>query len=129
MFPIALAFLKVPMRVWEASSMSLLVIAIFLLVLILIPGVGKEVNGSMRWIQLGPFSLQASEPVKLCIIAYLASYLVRHGDTVKTDFKGFIRPVGVLTLISGLLLLEPDFGASVVLFSTALACYSWPVYL
>ena len=116
----ALAFLKVPMRVWEASSMSLLVIAIFLLVLILIPGVGKEVNGSMRWIQLGPFSLQASEPVKLCIIAYLASYLVRHGDTVKTDFKGFIRPVGVLTLISGLLLLEPDFGASVVLFSTAL---------
>ncbi len=117
---LAFIILKVPMRVWEMGSMSLLLIAIFMLALILIPGVGKEVNGSMRWIQLGPFSLQASEPVKLCIIAYLASYLVRHGETVQTDFKGFIRPIGVLTLISALLLLEPDFGASVVLFATAL---------
>ncbi len=117
---LAFIILKVPMRVWEMGSMSLLLIAIFMLALILIPGVGKEVNGSMRWIQLGPFSLQASEPVKLCVIAYLASYLVRHGETVQTDFKGFIRPIGVLTLISALLLLEPDFGASVVLFATAL---------
>lgn len=117
---LALIILKIPMRLWEMGSMTLLITAIFMLVLILIPGIGKEVNGSMRWIQLGPFSLQASEPVKLCIIAYLAGYLVRHGETVQTDFKGFIRPIGVLTLISGLLLLEPDFGASVVLFATAL---------
>ena len=112
--------LKIPMRFWELAGVPLLLITIFLLVLILIPGVGKEVNGSMRWIQLGPFTLQASEPARLCIIAYLAGYLVRHGDTVKTEFAGFIRPVGVLTLISGLLLLEPDFGACVVLFATAL---------
>jgi cell division protein FtsW len=116
----AIIILKVPMRLWEMGSMSLLITAIFMLALILIPGVGKEVNGSMRWIQLGPFSLQASEPVKLCIIAYLASYLVRHNETVQTDFKGFIIPICVLTLISGLLLLEPDFGATVVLFATAL---------
>lgn len=116
----ALIILKVPMRLWEMGSMSLLIMAVFMLALILIPGVGKEVNGSMRWIQLGPFSLQASEPVKLCIIAYLASYLVRHSETVQTDFKGFIIPICVLTLISALLLLEPDFGATVVLFATAL---------
>ena len=117
---IGLIVLKIPMRLWEMGSMALLLLAIFMLVLILIPGVGKEVNGSMRWIQLGPFSLQASEPVKLCVIAYMASYLVRHSETVRTDFKGFIRPIAVLTLISGLLLLEPDFGATVVLFSTSL---------
>ncbi len=116
----AIIILKIPMRIWEMFSMTLLITALFMLTLILIPGVGKEVNGSMRWIQLGPFSLQASEPVKLCVIAYLAGYLVRHGETVQTDFKGFILPIGVLTLISGMLLLEPDFGASVVLFATAL---------
>ena len=112
--------LKIPTRFWEVISVPLLILAFLLLSLILVAGVGKEVNGSMRWIQLGPFALQASEPVKLCIIAYLAGYLVRHGDTVRTEFAGFIRPVGVLTLISGLLLMQPDFGASVVLFATAL---------
>lgn len=117
---LAIIILKVPMRIWEMGSMSLLIIAFVMLVLILIPGVGKEVNGSMRWIQLGPITLQASEPAKLCIIAYLASYLVRHGETVKTDIKGFLLPVLVLIGISGLLLLEPDFGATVVLFATAL---------
>ncbi len=116
----AIVILKLPMRFWEAMSVPLLIVALLLLVLVLLPGIGKEVNGSMRWIQLGPFSLQASEPVKLCVIAYLASYIVRHQKTVQTDFSGFIRPIGVLTLISGLLLLEPDFGASVVLFATAL---------
>ncbi|HIF49980.1 MAG TPA: putative lipid II flippase FtsW [Thiotrichaceae bacterium] len=117
---LALIILKIPMHLWESCSMSLLILAFIMLALILVPGVGKEVNGSMRWIQFGPFSLQASEPVKLCIIAYLASYLVRHVKTVQTDFRGFIIPIGVLTLISGLLLLEPDFGATVVLFATAL---------
>jgi len=117
---LAFIILKIPMRFWELVSVPLLMTAIFMLILILIPGVGKEVNGSMRWIQLGPFSLQASEPVKLCVIAYLAGYMVRHGETVQTNFAGFIRPIGVMTFISGLLLLEPDFGASVVLFATAL---------
>ena len=67
---------------------------------------------------MGSFAFQASEPIKLCVIAYLAGYMVRHGDTVQTSFSGFIRPIGVMTLISGLLLLEPDFGASVVPLET-----------
>ena len=116
----AIVILRIPMRFWEIMSVTMLVTAILMLVMVLIPGVGKEVNGSMRWVQLGPFSLQASEPVKFFVIAYLSGYIVRHQSKVQTDFAGFIRPIGVLTLISGLLLLEPDFGASVVLFATAL---------
>ncbi len=115
-----LIILKIPMFVWQTISPYLLIVAIVLLVVIFIPGLGKEVNGSMRWIKLGSFTLQASEPVKLFIIAYLAGYMVRHVKTVQTDFAGFIRPIGVLTLITALLMLEPDFGASVVLFITAL---------
>ena len=117
---LALGCLKLPMRVWQALSGPLLIMVIALLALTLVPGLGKEVNGSTRWIQLGPVTLQASELARLCVIAYLAGYLVRHGEAVRADFAGFIRPVCLLTLIAALLLLEPDYGVSVVLFMTAL---------
>ena len=117
---LAIVAIKLPMKIWQYASVPLLLAGIFLLVLVLLPAIGREVNGSMRWIGFGPFALQASEPVKLCTIAYLAGYLVRHNKSVKDSFAGFIRPVGVLTLIAALLLLEPDYGASVVLFATAL---------
>jgi cell division protein FtsW len=117
---LALLAMKLPMKFWEYTSVPCLIVGIFLLVLVLIPSVGREVNGSMRWIGIGPIALQASEPIKLFIVAYLAGYLVRHNESVKISFAGFIRPIGILTLIVGLLLLEPDFGAGVVLFATAL---------
>ena len=114
------ASLKVPLSVWEFLSVPLLVLGLLLLVLVLIPGVGREVNGSTRWITFGSLSLQASEPVKICVIAYLAGYMVRHGEHVRKNFAGFIRPIGVLTIVASLLLLEPDYGSCVVLFATAL---------
>jgi len=114
------ASLKVPLSVWEYLSVPLLVLGLLLLVLVLIPGVGREVNGSTRWITFGSFSLQASEPVKICVIAYLASYMVRHGEHVRNNFAGFIRPICVLTIVASLLLLEPDYGSCVVLLATAL---------
>ncbi len=114
------ASLKVPLSVWEFLSVPLLVLGLLLLVLVLIPGVGREVNGSTRWITFGSLSLQASEPVKICVIAYLASYMVRHGEHVRNNFAGFIRPICVLTIVASLLLLEPDYGSCVVLFATAL---------
>lgn len=117
---LAYATLKIPLHVWEFMSVPLLLLALLLLALVLIPGVGREVNGSMRWIRLGPINLQASEPAKLCVIVYLAGYLVRQAEQVRNSFAGFIIPVLVMTTIAGLLLLEPDFGASVVLFTTAL---------
>lgn len=119
---LTLAFitLKLPITVWQKLSVSLLIVGFIFLVLVLIPGIGREVNGSMRWIGIGSVTLHASEPVKICVIAYLAGYLVRHGQQVRESFFGFMRPIIVLTLIAGLLLLEPDYGACVVLFVTAL---------
>jgi cell division protein FtsW len=114
------AALKIPLSVWEFLSVPLLVLGLLFLVLVLIPGVGREVNGSTRWITFGSLSLQASEPVKFFVIAYLAGYMVRHGEHVRNSFAGFIRPICVLTIVSGLLLLEPDYGSCVVLFATAL---------
>ncbi len=109
-----------PLSVFDRISTFLLLTGIVLLAIILIPGVGHEVNGSMRWIALGPVSLQASEPTKLAVIIYTSSYLVRHQVQVQTEFSGFIKPVGILTIIAALLLLEPDFGAAVVIFATTL---------
>lgn len=112
--------LRTPLSVWERLSVPLLILSVALLVLVLIPGVGREVNGSMRWIAIGPVNLQSSEPAKLCVIAYMAGYLVRQGDKVRSTFGGFIMPILVVTLLAGLLLLEPDFGGAVVLFATML---------
>jgi len=109
----------VPLSVFDRVSTVFLLSGIALLAILLVPGVGHEVNGSMRWIRFGSVSLQPSESMKFAVIVYLSSYLVRHQFHVQTDFVGFIKPVGVLTIIAGLLLLEPDFGAAAVIFSTA----------
>ncbi len=111
---------QIPLRVWESMGVTLLAIALFLLVLVLIPGVGREVNGAVRWINLGPVALQVSEFAKLLIFLYLAGYLVRHAEEVRTSFKGFLKPVGAIGIALGLLLMEPDFGAAVVVFSVML---------
>lgn len=116
----AMICLKLPMRVWQALGVPLLLLAGLLLFVTLLPGLGREVNNSTRWIPLGPFALQASEPARLALIAYLAGYLVRHGEAVRADFSGFILPVLVLACISLLLLWQPDYGASVLLIMTAL---------
>ncbi len=112
--------LRTPLQLWERLSVPLLALAVILLLLVLIPGIGREVNGSMRWIDLGPVNLQSSEPVKLLVIAYLAGYLVRQGERVRSSFGGFITPILVVTVLAGLLLLEPDYGGAVVLFATTL---------
>ena len=110
--------LKSPVVLWEKMSLPLLLLAIALLALVLIPGVGREVNGSVRWIRLGPVNFQGSELAKVCMIAYVAAYLVRNASRLHMTFTGFIRPIGVVTLISALLLLEPDYGSVVVIFLT-----------
>jgi cell division protein FtsW len=106
---------------WEKSGMALLGFALFLLVLVLIPGIGKSVNGSTRWISLDMFNLQVSEVVKLFMLIYVAGYLVRHGEAVRTSLLGFIKPMLLVGLAGLLLMLEPDFGATVVLMGTVLS--------
>lgn len=105
---------------WEKGGVVLLFIGMALLVAVLMPGLGHEVNGSRRWLSFGLFNLQASEPMKLFIIVYLAGYLVRHGEELRGTLKGFVKPLVLLSVIAVLLLLEPDFGATAVMFATAL---------
>jgi cell division protein FtsW len=104
----------------EQAGMLLLLIAFAMLLAVLIPGVGTQVNGSVRWLNTGLFRLQVSEPAKLMILTYLASYLARHGEEVRTQFSGFIKPLALLGVAALLLLLEPDFGATVVMLATAM---------
>lgn len=111
---------RLPLAVWEQYGPHMILIALVALALVLIPGIGKEVNGSRRWIDLGVITVQVSEAVKLLIIVYLAGYLVRRGHLVQSTFGGFLRPLALMAVISALLLLEPDFGASVVIVGTAL---------
>ncbi len=115
-----LAATRIPSQVWRTLSPVLLGVGALMLVLVFIPGLGREVNGSMRWVSLGPFNLQPSEPMKLAMVLYLAGYLVRRGELVRSTVGGFIRPMSMLAVIGALLLFEPDYGATVVLFSTAL---------
>ncbi|HHJ80511.1 MAG TPA: cell division protein FtsW, partial [Candidatus Tenderia electrophaga] len=118
---VGLVVFKVPVSVWQRLGPWLLLAGLALLLFILIPGIGRTVNGATRWLNLGFFNLQVSELMKLFVIIYMAGYLVRRGDEVRTSFSGFLKPMLVLSLVALLLLLEPDFGSSVVIFSTALA--------
>jgi len=114
---IAAAMYRIRLAHWDRSGRGLLLFALFLLVLILIPGVGHTVNGSTRWLPMGLFRLQVSEFAKLFVAIYMAGYLVRKSEEVKGTFKGFLKPIMVLGLCSVLLLMEPDFGATVVLMA------------
>ena len=93
---------------------------LFLLVLVLVPGIGHTVNGATRWINIFGFFFQPSEWFKLTIIVYIASYIMRHENEVANSLSGFLRPFVIITIICILLLLEPDFGSSVVLTITAI---------
>ena len=122
MIGISAAFLVTRIRLayWEKSGVLLLVLAMVLLMLVLVPGIGKTVNGSTRWIQLGIFNLQVSELAKLFLLIYTAGYLVRHGSEVQQSFWGFVKPMLLVSMACLLLLLEPDFGATVVIMLTVM---------
>jgi cell division protein FtsW len=117
---LGLLVLRVRLAWWEQCSLLCILVAILLLSLVLLPGVGTEVNGSTRWINLGMFRLQVSEPAKLLAMIYMAGYLVRRGEEVRQTSAGFIKPLGLIAIAAVLLLMEPDFGAMVVLVTTAL---------
>ena len=115
-FGLFLIFLmsRIRLIVWESLGPLLLVLSLALLALVLVPGIGREVNGSSRWIVLGPIGLQVSEFAKIATIIYLSGYLTRHAEQVQTSFKAFFNPIIILSLIVFLLILEPDFGSAVV---------------
>lgn len=105
---------------WEKSSLTLLAFGLVLLVIVLIPGLGTKVNGATRWLSLLGLRIQVSEVFKLLSVIYVASYVNRHLQTVRSSVFGMLYPLLLLSLGCGLLLLEPDFGAAAVLMATAL---------
>jgi len=112
---------NLPLAWWQRSGYLLLMLAFALLMMVLIPGIGRRINGSMRWVVLGSFHLQVSEVARLLIFVYLAGYIVRRGDELASGLKGFVKPMLLIGCAGLLLLLEPDFGATLVLTCTALA--------
>jgi len=118
---IARFILRTPMEKIAAYSPNIFIVSLIFLVAVLIPHVGRSINGSSRWLGIGPMGLQVSEFAKLATILYLSGYLVRQNAQIQRHISGFIRPLCVLGLVVLLLLKEPDFGASVVIISTAMA--------
>lgn len=114
----SLVMLAIPTAFWRKYGWTLFLVSIFFLVIVLIPGVGKRVNGSQRWLQLGPITLQVSELVKFCSIVFFASYLSNSQYFLQTQWRELFKPLLMLVLLMWLLLLEPDFGGSVVLAVT-----------
>ena len=108
--------LLIPMSWWQKNSSYLLLVGIILLVVVLL--VGRTVNGSTRWLVLGPITVQAAEPAKLFFFCYLAAYLVRRRDQVMEDWKGFAKPLVIFAILAGLLLRQPDLGTIIVMFVT-----------
>lgn len=105
----AITFL-VPTKWWYRSATVFLALSLVLLALVLIPGIGLEVKGARRWLNLGVINLQPSEIAKFTMMLYLAAYLVRRLEEVRTQWMGFVKPMVVVGLIAALLLAEPDFG-------------------
>lgn len=116
-----LAMYCLPLSWWQRSGYLLLVLAFALLAMVLVPGIGRHINGSIRWVVLGPFRLQVSEPARLLILVYLAGYIVRRSEELASGIKGFIKPMLLVGCAGILLLAEPDFGATLVLTITAMA--------
>jgi len=109
-----------PMTWWERSGTALFFLGILLLILVQVPGLGKTANGATRWIDLGVFSLQSSEYMKLFAVAYIAGYLVRRGDEVSSRITGFIKPLLLIGVACVLIMAQPDFGTTSVILATVL---------
>lgn len=117
---------QVPMRVWQEMAPWLFIAGAVLLVLVLVPGIGKSVNGSRRWLSLVVVNVQPSEFMKMAVVLYAASYAVRRAAFLhaeqplrQTIVRGFLPLFAVMVIVGGLLLLEPDFGAFVVIVAIA----------
>ncbi|HEX5364864.1 MAG TPA: putative lipid II flippase FtsW [Gallionella sp.] len=119
----AFAF-QVPVQMWQNYASWLFVAGALLLILVLVPGIGREVNGSRRWLSLFVINLQPSELMKLFAVLYAASYTVRKVKLKDTFVKAFVPMFVVMALVGSLLLLEPDMGAFVVICAIAL-CTLW----
>ena len=110
-----------PMRAWRTYCPHLILIGIVLLILVLLPGIGREINGSQRWISLGIVNFQPSELMKLLMVIYAADYVVRKTAYLDSWYKGVLPILVMISLVGFLLLREPDYGAFVLVTAIAIA--------
>ena len=115
----AIAF-QVPLRAWQRAAPWLFVAGVVLLALVLVPGIGREVNGARRWLPLGFVNLQPSELMKVAVVLYAADYTVRKHALMHSFRRGLLPMLGVMLVVGWLLLREPDFGAFVVICAIAM---------
>jgi cell division protein FtsW len=116
------AMLHIPSRVWERAGLTLVVLAVGLLVLVLVPGFGSTAGGATRWLNVGGVRvMQVSEPARLLMLMYIAGYAVRHRAELRQSFVGFVKPMLLVAATCGLLIMQPDYGAIVVLLTISLA--------
>src|SRR5690606_10041739 len=118
---LALFVVCVPMSVWQRYAGYLLIATFVLLVIVLIPGIGRKVNGAQRWLSAGFISIQISEIAKFAAVIFFASFFARRYQELHFGLQGLLKPLGVLAVIVLLLLLQPDFGSTVVLSATVFA--------
>jgi cell division protein FtsW len=112
---LALMAFRVPLRLWQQAAPYLFLFGAALLLLVLVPGIGREVNGSRRWLPLIVMNLQPSELMKLFVVLYAADYTVRKAAWMHSFKKGFLPMFAVMLFVGALLLREPDFGAFAVI--------------
>jgi cell division protein FtsW len=117
---IATVAFQVPLRVWQHAAPWLFLASVALLLLVIVPHVGRSVNGAQRWLPLGPVNLQPSELMKLFAVLYAADYTTRKLADMGSFRRGFVPMAIVMTLVGFLLLREPDFGAFVVIVAVAM---------
>ncbi|HHU94734.1 MAG TPA: putative lipid II flippase FtsW [Alcaligenaceae bacterium] len=110
----------IPMKAWEKLTIPLFILATVLLIVVLIPGIGREVNGARRWIPLGIVNFQPSELMKVAMILFSAAYVVNKKDNMAEFIRGFLPMLAVVGVVGLLLALEPDLGAFVVIAAIAM---------
>jgi cell division protein FtsW len=111
---------SIPTALWQRLAVPLLLAAFAMLLVVLIPGIGHQVNGSRRWLSLGFMNFQPSELARVLLLMYLASYIVRRQAELRESIIGFVKPLAVLALASLLMLVEPDMGAATVMMATGM---------
>jgi len=112
---------QIPTESWQKMAPYLFLGGIALLVLVLIPGIGRNVNGSRRWLSLFVINVQPSEFMKLFAAIYVADYTIRKAALMDSFTRGFLPMLGVMLLVGGLLLREPDFGAFAVVAAISIS--------
>lgn len=117
---VALVVSQIPLSAWSKLSWPLLLFSCLLLLAVLVPGIGREVNGSRRWLAFGGFTVQPAEVAKFCLLVFFASFLTRRNQQLR-HWSSFMVPVVILGLVALLLLAQPDFGSVVVISGTVLA--------